>query len=101
MPRRRTLAGAITPALAESSGISWPSGGKRIILIPPAASAGRPATTRRAAGYLPEGESVGNRWRTCGKPVDDPVEKPVDFPCRYHGTGLLRTRVCPGMFQCR
>ena len=31
------------------------------------------------AGYLAEDESVDNRWKNCGKPVDDSVEKPVEF----------------------
>src|SRR5437879_3826221 len=96
MPRRRTLAGAITPASAESSGISWPSGGTNPTAgVPP----GRPATAR----HLPEDESVDNRCRTCGKPVDDSVEKPVDFRCRYPEQACENpkyVRVCFGAERC-
>src|SRR5882724_2578108 len=102
MPRRRTPVGAITPASAESSGISWPSGGKRIILIPPPAPP-PPGHDAARPGYLPEDESVDNRWKNCGKPVDDSVEKPVDFRCRYPAQACEKpgfVRICFGAERC-
>jgi hypothetical protein len=62
MPRRRTLAGAITPASAESSGISWPSGGTN----PAGGVPGAPGHGSLFASGQVGRQPVENLWKTGG-----------------------------------